>query len=334
MTRSFRWAWFVVLLLGVASVLPAQQSEAQRARTAEFRAKTVPFEPGFRVFLVPDMEGMGSTVDSREVLAGNEGEAYRDRSSPDYWDRYRGLLTEEVNATIAGARAAGAASFVVNEGHGGNLFANVLPWDLDTAAILVRGFPKPLVMTTGIDSTFGTVMFTGAHANAGSPGVMAHTYAFDTFTVNGVLLNEVGINALIAGEMGVSVSLVSGDDVLIEETRRMLGDGFVGIVTKRAVGRAAAITYSPARVRAMLREGATEAVRRERAGQIPPFTLARPYRVELTMRRSYPQEMIDGVAALSEFPLERTGDRTFVLVTNSAREMGYLLDAIESVVIR
>ena len=110
----------------------------------------------------------------------------------------------------------------MNEGHGGNLFANVLPWDLDSAAILVRGFPKPLVMVTGIDSSFGTLMFTGAHANAGSPGVLAHNFAFDSFTVNGKTLNEVGINALIAGEMGVSVSLVSGDDVLIEETKKML----------------------------------------------------------------------------------------------------------------
>ena len=47
---------------------------------------------------------------------------------------------------------------------------------------------------------------------------MAHNFAFDRFSVNGRSLNEVGINALIAGEMGVSVSLVSGDDVLIEET--------------------------------------------------------------------------------------------------------------------
>jgi D-amino peptidase len=239
-----------------------------------------------------------------------------------------------VNATIAGARRAGAASFVVNEGHGGNLFANIEPWELDSGAILVRGFPKPLVMTTGIDSTFGTLMFTGAHANAGAPGVMAHNYAFDAFTVNGTVLNEVGINALIAGEMGVSVSLVSGDDVLIEETRRMLGDGFVAVVTKRAVGRAAAITYSPARVREMLRTGAAEAVRRERAGQIAAFRMTRPYRVEFTLRRSYAPEIVTQVAGLSEFPLERTGDRSFVFVTNSAREMGYLLDAIEGVVIR
>lgn len=312
---------------------PLLQAHAQ-AGSAPFRDKQIPHEPGFRVFIVPDMEGMGSAVDSREVLAGNEGAAYRDRSSPDYWDRFRSLLTEEVNATIRGARLAGARSFVVNEGHGGNLFANVLPWSLDSQAILVRGFPKPLIMVTGIDSSFGTLMFTGAHANAGSRGVMAHNYAFDAFTVNGRVLNEVGINALIAGELGVSVSLVSGDDVLIAETREILDNGFVAIVTKRAVGRSAAITYSPATIRRRLQAGAAEAVRRERRGDFAPFTLERPYHVEFTLRRSYPDSIVESVAAISEFTLERVGNRSFRYVTESARQLGWLLDAIEEKVIR
>ncbi len=322
-----------VLPLALLALL-ATTAHAQGAQ-AGFRAKRVPHEAGFRVFIVPDMEGMGSAVDIHEVIAGNEGPRYRDLSSPDYWDRYRLLLTQEVNATIRGARAAGARSFVVNEGHGGNLFANVLPWDLDTTAILVRGFPKPLVMITGLDSTFGTLMFTGAHANAGSPGVMAHNFAFDSFTVNGKVLNEVGINALMAGEMGVSVSLVSGDDVLIEETRKMLGTDFVAIVTKRAVGRSAAITSSPAQVRRELRAGAAEAVRRERAGEFPPLTMEKPYRVEFTLRRSFPDSVVTAIAGLEEFKLERTGGtRSFRFVTESAREMGYLLDAIEETVLR
>jgi D-amino peptidase len=318
-------------LLCLASVLQAQTPPPS---SAPFRQKQIPHEAGFRVFIVPDMEGMASAVDSREIIAGNEGERFKDLTSPDYWDRFRLLLTREVNSTIRGARLAGARSFVVNEGHGGNLFANVLPWDLDSSAILVRGFPKPLVMVTGIDSSFGTMMFTGAHANAGSPGVMAHNFAFDSFTVNGQVLNEVGINALIAGELGVSVSLVSGDDVLIDETRKMLPNGFVAIVTKRAVGRSAAITYSPAKVRRMLQSGAAEAVRRERRGDFKPFTLQRPYRVEFTLRRSYPDSLIQGVATLPEFKLEKTGDRSYRYVTDSARQMGWLLDAIEELVIR
>jgi D-amino peptidase len=320
------------LLLVISTTGLAQTPAQQRAQL--FRSKTVPSEPGFRVFIVPDMEGMGSAVDIREVIAGNEGARYVNLSSPDYWDRFRMLLTQEVNATIRGARLAGARSFVVNEGHGGNLFANVLPWELDSSAILVRGFPKPLLMVTGIDSSFGTMMFTGAHANAGSPGVMAHNFAFDEFTVNGRKLNEVGINALIAGEMGVSVSMVSGDDVLVAETEAMLDNGVIGVVVKKAVGRSAAITYSPERVRRMLQTAAAEAVRRERRGDFKPFTLERPYTVDFMLRRSFSDSVVTSVAALTEFKLEKTGERSFRLVTSSAKEMGYLLDAIEDVVLR
>jgi D-amino peptidase len=288
---------------------------------------------GFRVMIIPDMEGMGSAVDIHEVIAGNEGEQYRTLTSDDYWQHFRGLLTQEVNAAIAGARSGGARSFVVNEGHGGNLFANILPWDLDTAAILIRGFPKPLIMITGIDSTVGTLMFTGAHAGAGKPGVLSHNFAFDAFTVNGTTLNEVGINALIAAEYGVAVSMVSGDDVLIRETREILGNDFVGIVTKYAVGRMAAITFSPVRVRRMLQDSATVAVRRAMSGAFKPYRLPKPYRVEFTLRRSYPEMVVQGVDSLRWQGLEKTGDRSYRLVTADARVMGYLLDAIERVVL-
>lgn len=320
----------------LAAVLAALAVAAPTlAQNPDFADKRIPFEPGFRVYIVPDMEGMGSVVHTREIIAGNEAPRYREFTSPDYWQQYRLLLTEEVNATIGGARAAGAQSFVVNEGHGGNLFANVLPWELDPAAILIRGYPKPIVMATAIDSTFGTMMFTGAHANAGSPGVMAHNFAFDEFRVNGRSLNEVAINALIAGEMGVSVSLVSGDDVLIRETREMLGNGFIGVVVKTAVGRNAAITYGPERVREMLFDSAQAAVRRERAGEFRPFTLDRPYRVEFTLRASYPDQYTQGVALLEPaFGMERTGPRAWRMTARSAREIGYLLDAIEEVVLQ
>jgi D-amino peptidase len=325
--RSF----LVPAMLCLATMLHAQTPPPS---SAPFRDKQIPHESGFRVFIVPDMEGMGSAVDIHEVIAGNEAPRYKDLTGPDYWDRFRLLLTKEVNATIRGARLAGARSFAVNEGHGGNLFANVLPDQLDSSAILVRGFPKPLVMVTGIDSSFGTLMFTGAHANAGSPGVLSHNFAFDSFTVNGKPLNEVGINALIAGEMGVSVSLVSGDDVLIDETKTMVPNGFIAIVTKRAVGRSAAITYSPAKVRSMLQTGAAEAVRRERRGDFKPFTMDRPYQVRFTLRRSFPDSIVTAVAALTEFKLEKTGDRAFRYTTDSAKQMGWLLDAIEEAVLR
>ena len=40
------------------------------------------------------------------------------------------------------------------------------------------------------------------------------------------------------------------------------------------------------------------------------------------------------MAALTEFKLEKTGERNFRLTADSAKEMGWLLDAIEETVIR
>jgi D-amino peptidase len=293
--------------------------------------KRVPFEPGFRVYLLVDMEGMGSAVNGREVIAGTEGEAYKDRGGQDWWNHYRGLLTEETNATIRGARQAGARSFVVNEGHGANRFATLEPWSLDPAAILIRGYPKPMVMSTGIDSTFATAMFLAMHASPARPGVMAHNYAFTAFTVNGQALNETGINALVLGEEGVSVSLVSGDDELLQEVRAILGDRVVFVTTKIALNSNSAITQSPTRVRQLLEEGAREAVKRERAGEIKPFTLPKPYTVEFTMRSSYPQAMIDKVDQLEG--LEKTGERAWRFVAPDAKRIAYMLDAIEGIVL-
>jgi D-amino peptidase len=320
-----------ILLLIALLVAPTATGLAQDARYAN---KRVPFEPGFRMYFIVDMEGMGSAVSMREVIAGNEGERYKDRSGPDYWSHYRGLLTDEVNAAIAGARSAGARSFVVNEGHGGNLFANILPWQLDQDAILIRGYPKPMVMSTGIDSTFSAFAFTAAHANAGSGGVMSHTYAFDRFSVNGTVLNEPGINAWVAGEFGVPLVLVAGDDVVVEETKRLFPD-IIGVTVKTAVGSNSAITWSPKRVQQMLRDSTALAVKRVQEKRFKPFTLSKPYRVEFALRRSYPEEYVTGVDQLIQrYKLEKLEGRVYRMTTSSAREVAYLIDEIERVVLR
>ncbi|HUP89581.1 MAG TPA: M55 family metallopeptidase [Longimicrobiales bacterium] len=316
-----------------AILLLAAFSQAQ-AQDPRYANKHVPFEPGFRVYYIVDMEGMGSVVSIREVIAGNEGERYKNLSSRDYWEHYRSLLTDEVNAAIAGSRLGGAKSFVVNEGHGGNLFANILPWELDPTALLIRGYPKPLLMSTAIDSTFGGIIFTGAHANAGSAGVMSHNFSFERITVNGAVLNEPGINAWIAGEMGVPLIMIAGDDAVVEETKAMLGKNIVGVVDKIAVAGGAAITYSPKKVQSMLRDSARVAVARAMAGRYKPFTLAKPYDIQFTLRRLAP-EFVAGIDSLqTRYKFEKVGDRQYKMSTSSAKDLGYLLDAMERVTLR
>lgn len=308
-------------------------SLAAQAPAATYPAPKLPPAHGFRVYIIPDMEGMGSVVNIHEIIAGTEGKQYVNLTGRDYWEHFRDLLTQEANAVIRGSRLAGAGSFVVNEGHGGNLFANILPWELDTAALLIRGFPKPLVMSTAIDSSVGTVIFTGAHAGPGRPGVMAHYYAFDHFAVDGHEMNEVGFNALVAGEFGVPVSMVSGDDAEIAQCREILGNGFVAVITKYALSPMAAITFSPAHVRRMLADSALKAVRLARQHAFKPYTLPKPYQVEFTLRASYSDSVVTAVDSLHWPGLEKTGARTYHLTTDSAVKMGYLLDAIEQVVL-
>lgn len=322
-----RWTRVATLALACAPTAAAQQP-------LPGADKKIPPQTGYRVYLLVDMEGMGTAVKSQEVIAGNEGPAYASRTGPDYWSHYREMLTEETNAAIRGARASGGQAFVVNEGHGGNRFANLLPWALDQEAILIRGYPRPMVMSTGIDSSFGTMMMLAMHASWGKPGVMAHNYAFADFRVNGKALNEVGINALVAGEQGVPVSLVSGDDELAKEVREQLGDRVVVVTVKTALGSAAAITHSPTVVRRMLDEGAREAVRRARAGELSPFKLQKPYRLEFSLRPTYPESVVEGMdAVVLAWGLEKTGPRAYRWTTSDAKQIAYLLDAIEQVVL-
>lgn len=281
---------------------------------------------GFTVYIIADMEGLAAAVRNATEMRP----AWRNGSAEH--ERFRVQLTEEVNAVIAGAREAGATQFVVNDGHGGTLFRNTLPDLLDPEAILIRGYPKPIVMSTGLNPEIDAIMIVGAHANAGSPGVIAHNFAFDSFTVNGRVLNEAGIAAFIGGEMGVPFVLASGDDVLTAETREMLGPIEV-VTTKIATGRSSAITFPVARVNREIHDAAARAVRRTRAGELQPLVLERPYRVRFCMRRSYDDWVRAQVAKL-EGATPDGGEGCFAWQSESAEEVGNLLNKVEWIVLK
>jgi D-amino peptidase len=283
---------------------------------------------GFTVYIIGDMEGLAAVARNATEMRPE----YRGGTAQH--ERFREELTDEINAVIAGARAAGATQFIVNDGHGGTLFRNVLVDKLDPEAILIRGYPKPIVMSTGINPMVDAMMMVGAHANAGTPGVISHSFALDSFTVNGKVLNESGIAAFIGGEMGVPFVLTAGDDVLAAETKEMLGP-IETVIVKTAVSGSAAINQSPARVHQMLRAAAERAVRRTKAGQLKPLVFDKPYRVHLCLRRQYANDQwvrttvgkFDGMVADG-------GPGCFTIVTPSAERIGTLLNEIEWTVLK
>ena len=283
---------------------------------------------GFSVYIIADMEGLAGVVrNATEMRPVQRG------GSPEH-EIFRQELTDEVNAVIAGARAAGATQFIVNEGHGGTLFRNIVVENLDPDAILIRGYPKPNVMFTGMNRMVDAMMIVGAHANAGSKGVIAHSFAFDSFTVNGKQLNETGISAFVGGEMGVPMVLASGDDVLTAETMEMLGP-IETVTTKTVFSNSAAAVRPFAAVHRDLKAAAARAVRRTRTGALKPLVLEKPYKVRLCLRRGYANddwvretiERFDGVTASG-------GKGCFDYTTDSAEEVGNLLNKVEWTVLK
>jgi D-amino peptidase len=283
---------------------------------------------GFSVYIIADMEGLAAAVrNATEMKPVARG------GSPQH-ERFRQELTDEVNALIAGARAAGATQFIVNEGHGGTLFRNVLVDQLDPEAILIRGYPKPIVMSTGLNPMVDAIMIVGAHANAGSPGVISHNFAFDSFTINDKVLNEAGIAAFIGGEMGVPLALASGDDVLTAETEEMVGP-LETVTVKTAFSRSAAAVLPPATVHRLLRQASARAVRRVKAGELRPLTMEKPYRVRFCLRKSFTEDkwVTETVGRLQGVNLDaRLG--CFGYTSVSAEAVGNLLNEIEWTVLK
>lgn len=227
-----------------------------------------------QVYISADMEGTSGIVHSDQT----------DPSHPEY-QRGRRLMLAEVNATVQGAVAAGAQQVLVNDSHWN--MRNLLIEDLNPAATLLSGSPKPYSMMAGIDSSFDAVFFTGYHARAGSSfGNLDHTWNGPAIVqgvwINGIETGEYGLNAGMAGYYGVPVALLTGDQTVCAQARELLGDDLETVVVKEAIGRVAAKNLHPTRVRDMICAAAERALQKKRA----PFVWKSPVTLRLALARS------------------------------------------------
>jgi len=194
-------------------------------------------------------------------------------SSTREYERARERMTHEVNAAIEGALAGGADEVIVNDSHDG--MRNLIPEQLHPSCRFISGNDKPLGMMQGVDlEGIGAVFYTGYHAKAGTPNApLAHTWTgwVNDVRVNGRSTGEFGINAIVAGHFGVPVTLVSGDNRAVEQTRELLGDAVVGVVVKEGLSTFSALHLHPKKAQQLIREGAESAVRA--ASEVEPFKL-------------------------------------------------------------
>jgi D-amino peptidase len=227
-----------------------------------------------RIFISCDMEGITGVAIGKHC----------NPSEPEY-QRFRKLMTRDVNAAIEGAASAGATEFLVVDSHGP--MTNILIEDLDPRAELMSGSNKHFCQMEGIDTGWDGAFFLGYHAReGGGDGVINHTLmgvAVTELRCNGNVVGETGLNAGLAGFYGVPVAMVSGDNVVAEEAHTLLGDIETAVV-KQAVNRHTARLLSVQTAQGIIRERAAAAVRRLQAGAFQAHVVPGPVTFEVDFK--------------------------------------------------
>jgi D-amino peptidase len=240
-----------------------------------------------KIFISVDMEGISGVVQPAQL--GPEGFEY---------GRAREWMTAEVNAAIAGIREAGAAEIVVCDSHGNgqSVLIDKLPDDVR----IVRGFPRPLEMMQGIDDTFAAAVFIGYHGSEWTAGaVRGHTISSAKLLgikLNGAEVSEGIYNAALAGQFGVPVAFVSGDRLAVAQLQQAV-PAAEGVIVKEPYGYHSAMTVTPARGQAMIREGLTRAM--AKLGLLRPYRVSAPIQLEVGFKLTIDAERAAYVPGLA-----------------------------------
>ena len=232
-----------------------------------------------RVHVISDIEGVAGVVKWEQT--GGETPLYQEA---------RRLYTEEINAAVRGAKAAGATEIVVMDCHGapeGYTFNSLVAEELDPACEFVVQ-ERWTGYTEFLESGCDAALFVGMHAMAGAAtGVMNHTVSgrdWRSLAFNGTEVGETGINAALCGTWGCPVLMVTGDTAVCREATELLGDGLVTVAVKESTGVQSARMIAPTRARAMIEDGAKRALSNLEA--VAPYDPGRPSEIRVEFKRT------------------------------------------------
>jgi D-amino peptidase len=251
-----------------------------------------------RVHVISDMEGVAGIVRWEQVSSGE-----------DMFEEGRRLYTEEINAAVRGAKAAGASEVVVMDCHGagkGHTFNSLIP-DLlhEDCEYVVQD--EWTGYTEFLEEGCDAALFIGMHARAGTAdGVMNHTVSgrsWNNLSFNGTLVGETGINAALCGTWGCPVVLVTGDTAVCREATELLGEGLLTVAVKHGLGGKSARHVAPLRARQLIEDATREAL--ADPGRVQPYDPGRPCEIRVEYKLTGVVEKLRRVPDL-EIADERT----------------------------
>jgi D-amino peptidase len=134
-------------------------------------------------------------------------------------------------------------------------------------------------MLEGIDESFDKVFLVGYHARAGTLGaILNHTFLLQVhnFWINGVVVGEGGLSAAIAGDYGVPVALVTGDDKTVLEMQSLV-PGIESAEVKKGISRYSANCLTPEATYGLIRDAAKRAL----SANVKPYVAKPPVVAEI-----------------------------------------------------
>lgn len=294
-----RWTWILKVALGLllAGTLVGQLGAAGK----------------LKIYISVDMEGVAGTVTADQLLPG--GFEY---------ERFRQFMTRETLAAVAAAKQAGATEIVISDSHGNG--ENLLVEDFPKDIRIIRSWPRRLGMMEGIDSTFDAVLFIGYHASTTNlQGVRAHTFSSAHLTrvaLNGDAVTEGAFNAAIAGEFGVPVVMMSGDDAACTEVKSRIGN-IETAETKKTLGFHSANTITPEAAYDLIGEKVRAAL--SRRNEFKPYVLKSPVTLDISFKNYLPAEV------LAYLPnVQRVDSHTVRFVARDMKEASLFVEFIDT----
>lgn len=264
-----------------------------------------------KLFISSDMEGVTGVTAWEDVVKGSGT-----------YDGFREQMTKEVLAVCETALEKQAKEIFIKDAHSTarNLRGDRFPKGVK----LFSGWSKdPLVMMSGLDSTFDAVIFTGYHSgafNSGNP--LSHTMRSESifyFKINGKPISEFVLNAYTAAYFKVPVIGIVGDELICRQAHEY-NPNIVTMPVKKGIG-AGTISLSSIDALELIKKGTDKALSMDFS--ICQLPLPETFKCEICYKdhfHAYRASFYKGVGLVNDFTVEFETDdyfevlRTFMFI--------------------
>ncbi|MGD8543961.1 MAG: M55 family metallopeptidase [Candidatus Bathyarchaeota archaeon] len=177
---------------------------------------------------------------------------------------------------------------IIADSHGP--MVNLLVDELPEYVEIVRGYPRPICMLSGIEGC-DVALFLGYHAKSGTAkSTFDHTYSSGTINelkVNGVAVSEFLLNAYTAGELNVPIILVAGEAQLLKDDVKKHAPWAETVALKHSFSRVSAKSFSMAKIEKELKRCVKRAVTNFKQNNVEPLTTQKPVKISIAFLASH-----------------------------------------------